>query len=107
MRLDPKEAYMFLDRIAIADVVMGRYTEAIPTMQQFLAHHPTMFSAHLLLAIAYIELGREREARAEAAEILRLNPSFSVKVNQARFGASKDPAIRERWAADLRSAGLK
>ena len=39
---------------------------------------PDNIFAHIGLAAAYIMMGREKEARAEAAEVLRINPKFSV-----------------------------
>ena len=46
------------------------------------------------------------EARAEAAEVLRLNPNFSLEVHRQRMPI-KDPAVLERHLAALRKAGLK
>ena len=47
--------------------------------------------AHLHLATIYSRLGREEEARAEVAEILRISPKFSLEVLRQRF-PYKDPA---------------
>jgi len=55
------------------------------------------------LAVDYIELGQEDAARAEAAEIVRLNPQFSLKM-ALEHGF---PTQRERAASDLSKAGLK
>jgi len=52
------------------------------------------------------ELGKEAEARAEAAEVLRLNPKFSLEVHKER-APIKDPAVLERHLAALRQTGLK
>jgi hypothetical protein len=62
--------------------------------------------AYLTLAAVYSELGREAEARAEAAEILRLTPNFSLEVHKERVPI-KDPAMLERYLAALRKVGLK
>jgi hypothetical protein len=51
-------------------------------------------------------MGREQAARAEAAEVLRLNPKFSVD-NYARFLPYKDQARIDRFTDALRKAGLK
>jgi hypothetical protein len=59
--------------------------------------------AHLSLATSYIELGREADARAEAAEVLRINPRFVI---DPKKGVIKDPALAARWNDDLRKAGL-
>jgi len=49
---------------------------------------------------------RAEEARAEAAEVLRISPDFSLEFVRQRF-PYKDPAASERLVADLRKAGLK
>ena len=58
------------------------------------------------LAVVYSELGREEEARAEVAEILRLNPKYSLEVWR-QIAPYKDPAVLERMFAALHRAGLK
>jgi hypothetical protein len=58
------------------------------------------------LAVAYIELNRTEEAQAEAAEILRISPHFSLKAEGERM-ALQDQALQERYLNDLRKAGLE
>jgi hypothetical protein len=59
-----------------------------------------------MLAVVYSELGQAPEARAEVAEVLRLNPNFSLEVHKQRMPI-KGPAVLERHIAALRKAGLK
>ena len=59
-----------------------------------------------MLAAVYNELGQAAEARAEAAEVLRLNPNFSLEVHRQR-APIKDPAVLEQHIVALRKAGLK
>ena len=54
-----------------------------------------------MMAVDYVELGRDDAAKAEVSEVLRINPQFSAKI-----GGGALPPIRERAAADLRKAGL-
>ena len=68
--------------------------------------YPDILGAHLTLAAVYSELGKESEARAEAAEVLRINPNFSLEVHKQRVPI-KDLAMLERHIAALRKAGLK
>jgi hypothetical protein len=51
-------------------------------------------------------MGREKEARAEAAEVLRINPKFSVD-SYAKILLFKDQSENDRIVAALRKAGLK
>jgi adenylate cyclase len=90
----------------IAYTLAGRYEEALAPLKQFLTHYPDILGAHLTLAAVYSELGKEAEARAEAAEVLRINPNFSLEVHKQR-APIKDPAVLERQLAALRKAGLK
>ncbi len=57
------------------------------------------------LARTYVRTGREEEARAEAREILEINPRFSLQDFQGRY-PYKDSALRDAAIADLRKAGL-
>ena len=86
--------------------LLGRTVEAIEPLQRVLRVSPHRIDTHLLLAAVYSELGKEAEARAEAAEVLRLNPQFSLEVHKER-APIKDPAMLERHIAALRKAGLK
>jgi adenylate cyclase len=90
----------------IAYALVGRYTEAVASLQQFLRCYPDILGAHLILAAVYSELGKDTEARAEAAEVLRLNPQFSLEIHKQRVPI-KDPVVLERQLAALRKAGLK
>ncbi|MGE4094434.1 MAG: tetratricopeptide repeat protein [Candidatus Binatia bacterium] len=92
--------------IGDAYYLAGRPEEAIAPLTQYLARYPNFLGAHLDLAAVYGELGQEAEAQAEAAEVLRLNPNFSLEVHKQRTPI-KDPAMLERHIAALRKAGLK
>jgi len=87
----------------------GRHEDAVAIAERFLTPEIDFygaFSTHIALAIMYSELGRTDEAKAEAAEILKLVPNFSVDVYGERI-PYKDPAQAERDMAALRKAGLK
>jgi DNA-binding winged helix-turn-helix (wHTH) protein/tetratricopeptide (TPR) repeat protein len=59
-------------------VLMGRDAEALPWLQRSLAITPGTGRTHLLLAVAYQQLGRYEEAKAAMAECLRLRPGSTV-----------------------------
>jgi tetratricopeptide (TPR) repeat protein len=87
-------------------MVAGRYEEARAPLQRYLSRYPNILPYHLALAVVYSELGQAAEARAEVAEVLRLNPNFSLEIHKQR-APIKDPAVLERHIAALHKAGLK
>jgi adenylate cyclase len=107
LRLKSEDAdEYFLAGVGAAYAVAGRYEEARAPLQRFLSRYPNFLPAHLMLAVVYSELGQAAEARAGAAEVLRLNPKFSREVLRQR-DPIKDPASLERSLAAMRKAGLK
>jgi adenylate cyclase len=101
MRLDPTRQDFYAVFVANPYVLMGRYDEAIPLLKRHLTVFPTDPWAYAELIVAYIELGRDVDARAAAAELMRINPDFV-------FGEpNKDAAVNERWKADMRKAGFR
>jgi TolB-like protein/cytochrome c-type biogenesis protein CcmH/NrfG len=108
MRLDPGNREPYLVEEGFAYQGLGRYEDSITAYKGFLAFHPDIFWAHVGLAIDDIELGRDDAARAEAAEVLRLNPQYSLEMISRTVGPKgKVLAEQTRWDTDLRKAGLK
>jgi len=105
-RLNPRGPVASYVSYGSALVGAGRFEEAVSAYKKVLQQLPDNFLAHLGLAVTYSMMGREQEARAEAAEVLRLNPKFSVD-NYARFLPFKDHARIDRFTDALRKAGLK
>ena len=89
----------------MANLFTGRYEQAISACKKAVAVTPIALS-HLFLTAAYSTAGREGEARAEAEEILRLNPKFSVD-QVARTWVYKRKADIEVLVNALHKAGLK
>jgi len=61
--------------------------------------------SHVWLASAYAQSGQLDEARAEAAEVLRINPGFTIESNK-RLVVFKAPKDVEYRLDGLRKAGL-
>jgi len=106
MRLDPRNRDFYLVEVGFAYSFTGRNAEAIPMLKTHLIRNPKNFYARLALVAAYSETGRDQEARAEAAEVLRANPRFSLERLSQRLPLA-DRALSERYFADYRKAGLK
>ncbi|MBI3304501.1 MAG: tetratricopeptide repeat protein, partial [Deltaproteobacteria bacterium] len=106
MRLNPRYPPNYLWALGHAYHLLGQSEEAIATLRRIVIRNPDHLTAHVLLATIYSELGREEQARAEAAEILRISPNYSLEVVRQRT-PYKDPAFLERQVAALRKAGLR
>jgi len=106
MRLDPLNRAWYFSNLGWADRVAGRCEEALAPLKEALTLAPGAQAPHFILAGCYAELGRLKEAQAEAAEIMRINPNFSLKHGWQHI-PYKDPAFRDRYLAADRKAGLK
>jgi tetratricopeptide (TPR) repeat protein len=85
---------------------MGQYDEAIPWCEKAVRREPNSLLAHMFMAAAYSRAGRNEEARIEAAEVLRINPKFSLE-QFAKSLKYKKQEDTERTVSALRKAGLK
>ncbi|HSR11088.1 MAG TPA: tetratricopeptide repeat protein, partial [Thermodesulfobacteriota bacterium] len=79
MRLDPFPPGTTLRNLGGAYRGSGRYEEAVVQYRKALKQQPDDLFTHLGLAQAYVKLGRQKEAQAEAAEVLRIHPKFSLE----------------------------
>ncbi|UCB44392.1 MAG: tetratricopeptide repeat protein [Spirochaetota bacterium] len=93
-------------RLGVAYRDAGHYEKAIETCKQVLNLAPDSVFAHTCLASSYSLLGREDEARAEAAEVLRIDPMFSLDKAGKQLPYINQ-ADRELVIDSLRKAGLK
>jgi len=106
MRLNPKAPSWYLHSLAGAYQNMGRYDEAIEWGKKAVDRNPNNLPAHLALAACYSLAGREEEAQAEAAQVLRINPKYSLE-RLAKTTPLKNPEVKKRYIDALRKAGLK
>jgi adenylate cyclase len=106
LRRNPHDLFLYLFYLGLAYRLRYRDEEAIAAFKRVLSHNPNFLPAHLILVASYSESGQETEAQAEAAEILRISPNFSLEGVRQRL-PFKDPAELERLLAALRKAGLK
>jgi adenylate cyclase len=107
LRLSPVPVHSgILSMLAGSYIRLGQYEEAAVTYKKALQiYGPDHLSAHIALVGTYIALGREDEARSEAAEVLRIDPKFSVERYMRNYQGSPDR--KERMTKALLKAGLK
>ena len=91
---------------------VGRHEEAIRLTEQLYSLADSRrekfisYWYYAILAMSYIRLGRDQEAREAAAEVHRLFPEYSLEWDR-QFSVYKDPAHLEIQHEDLRKAGLR
>jgi adenylate cyclase len=83
-----------------------QYEAAIETYKRLLALYPDNIASHAMLARTYQTLGRDAEARAEAAEVLKNVPDFSAE-RFIRADITTNKQLVDETIASLRKAGLK
>ena len=106
IRLDPYPPSTSFRTLAGAYGAVGRHEEALKFLEKSLQMNPDDIFAHLSLAALLVELDKGEEARAEAREVLRLHPKFSLEYF-AKTLTFKDQAFVDRRIDLLRKAGLK
>jgi adenylate cyclase len=105
IRLNPFPPPRFYMSLGVAYSFAGRYEEAIAAAGKAIDLEPDNLIAHACMARSYALMGREEEARAEAKEVLRIAPKFSV-VYLAKQMPYKYEADRQSVIESLRKAGL-
>jgi TolB-like protein/class 3 adenylate cyclase/tetratricopeptide (TPR) repeat protein len=110
LRLSPRDAAVsgWMYGIGAAKLHLGYYEDAAKWLSQSVAANPNFPMAHFFLAAALGQLGRAKEARAEAQTGLALSPTFTI--SRFRDGAEGDNPIflkqRHNIYEGLRKAGL-
>jgi adenylate cyclase len=106
VRLNPKGPGYYFLFLGSAYRGAGQYDRAIAAYKQARALSPHFLPVLTGLAACYSATGRAKQARAMAAEILKLNPRFTVEW-YSRTLPWKDRAALKRHINALRRAGLK
>ncbi|MBU1741990.1 MAG: tetratricopeptide repeat protein, partial [Proteobacteria bacterium] len=106
IRLNPKGPGYYFLFLGSAYRGAGQYDKAIAAYNQAHALIPQNLPVHTGLAACYWRTGRKKKARAVAAEILTLNPRFTVEWYSKTL-PWKDQAAVKRHINALRQAGLK
>jgi adenylate cyclase len=105
MPLDPDSMYHTLMHLADGQRLLGRNQEAIENFKRSFELRPDFIPGYVWLASICGNLGRQEEAEAAAAQVLLLNPEFSIS-GYGRKVPYRDEAVLEQFRAGLRAAGL-
>jgi adenylate cyclase len=106
MRLDPFVQPIYSSAVmGLANYMLKHYGEAVRCLRESALRLPTLQFFHHYLASAYAQLGQLEEARKEAAEVLRINPGFTIE-GYKRILPYKYPKDVEHRVDGMRKAGL-
>ena len=105
MRLDPHYPDIALQFVAEAHLLLGQYEDTVAVLKKRQERNPEAATVYGLLASCYGHLGRLAEGQDALAELLRINPDFSVERGR-RVLPFKNSEDFERRVEGLRKAGL-
>jgi pentatricopeptide repeat protein len=105
MRFDPHYPSIVLHFVAQAHFALGQYETAAKLLMERIARTPGTDSSRMLLASCYGHLGRLEEARTTWAEMLEVNPDFSL-TQRERVLPYKYARDFQRIVEGLAKAGL-
>jgi adenylate cyclase len=105
IRLNPFPAWFYYYNLGRCYLQNGQYENAIMEFKKALQRTPDAFHPHAGLAITYILLDREEEARASAAKTLELNPNFTVTAVSKTL-KYKNQAYKKLLFDAMRKAGF-
>jgi adenylate cyclase len=106
MRYDPLYVPAAAGQLGIARYMLKEYSEALPPLREYASRTPNVSQGHIWLAANLAQLGRLDEAHAEAAEVLRIDPKYTIDGTQRRLALYKRPEDAEHLFDGLRKAGL-
>ena len=101
--LNPIPPAYYLFGLGHAYCLAGRYEEAIKWCKKAILVSPDAYLPHLTMTVVYSMAGKDKEARAAAAEVLRTNPKYSLSEHKKRATL----VGKEEYFRALRKAGLK
>jgi adenylate cyclase len=103
--LDPFGRIIHSLSMGVACYMLKRYDDAVRLFREYASHVPSLQTPHAFLACAYAQSGQLEEARGEAAEVLRINPGFTIE-RWKRLAVYRNPKDVEHRLDGLRKAGL-
>jgi adenylate cyclase len=106
LRIDPFYPPLVPGWLGFALYMQKRYLEALAPLRECISRAPNLRGGHMWLAVNYAQMGHMEDARAEAAEVLRILPHWTIN----NFGKPANKFRRvedaEHFFEGLRMAGL-
>jgi adenylate cyclase len=107
MRLSPVYPAWYLNVLGFAHYQLDQHDEADAALTLALQRDPAYYDCRLMLMAAHHARGRSDDARREAGEVRRHNPSLRLKDMEGRLSVLKDRALLSRFIGVLHELGLE
>jgi adenylate cyclase len=104
LRLNPFDTLLPYLALAVAEYSGERYREALDAARRAVESNPQFSVPRILLTVALVRLDRLDEARAEAKQLLVLDPGFTMQAWAATVG--KNPEVFDRFADAWKKLGM-
>jgi len=105
IRLNPRYPAGYLEEVGKLQYALGRYEDAIETLEAVTERNPTMWLSRLFLAASYAYTDRIEDAEWEIDELVVVNPALSLD-RIGDYVPYEHSADLEHLAAALEKAGL-
>jgi adenylate cyclase len=86
--------------------MLEQYAHALAALRDCVSRSPNLRAAHNWLAATYARLGQLEQARAHAAEVLRIQPDFTISGTAKWTMPFKSARDGEHLFEGLRMAGM-
>ena len=106
LRLNPLRPLPYVNNLAWSCLGNKQYDKAILLWNETLKRNPDYLFAFMGLTAAYELSGNKEKANWAAENLMRVNPKFSIEVEEKMFPV-KDEDFKKRLLDAYRSAGLK
>jgi TolB-like protein/Tfp pilus assembly protein PilF len=101
IRLNPIPPNLYIYSLGLSYAFTGQYEEAISWCEKAVHQEPDSLYARIMMTVVYSWSGQDEKARSEAAEVLRIQPKYTIP--KSRYKRKEDG---ERVHGALRKAGL-
>jgi len=106
IRLNPIPPNNLFWSLGLSYAYTEQYEEAIKWCEKAVHREPNDLLARTMMTVVYSLSGHDEKARAEANEVLRIQPKFSLEKSKKNITYKRE-VDRERFLSALRKAGLK
>ena len=106
MRLDPFYASVTSFFLGFAHCMLKQYAQALPPLLECVSRSPNLRTGYVLLAATHARLGQLEAARSAAAEVLRIQPDYTISGTARLVAPLKLPEDDKHFFGGLCLAGL-